>query len=450
VQDLVGGMAGSNLTYDDANGQLDAASSTDTHAEVQDDGSTVDSDPGVIDFQTGLGASDTADGVDVSVEDEHIEDTVNALLSAGDKLSLTYDDQNDQLTVDTSALDEEEVEDAVAALLTTSGNLALSYDDQNDQLTISLSGPIEGVQIGSSTNRSDAYFATADANTVNTDSATIKGGDIGTSSNPVEEVNTDVVGGAGRPYSTSDDLSDVSITFQRKSPTSTTEFTLVDVSDGPKTVIDGYVAGGSNIRTHGGNPHRIGTVTIDGNSIASYPTGDTYLAKDGAGNGYTVVSIPPTHYDSSIKVQYEHSGDGLHTIAYLAIAGSGPHSAAIVADGEPVYSVHYNLNEEQIDQLTPPDGHKVVRNPGLSHPDPMVRGEWDDTTGTCQTSDFRGPFYDTLDRLRALSAHFGRQPILDRSLIGYDVPQPDPDGTPKQQAMAHLEGQWRDDLPDAI
>jgi len=70
--------------------------------------------------------------------EEEVEDTVAALLQAGDKLSLTYDDANDTLTLDTSALDEEEVEDAVADLITTSSGLTFNYDDANDTLTLGL------------------------------------------------------------------------------------------------------------------------------------------------------------------------------------------------------------------------------------------------------------------------------------------------------------------------
>jgi hypothetical protein len=74
--------------------------------------------------------------------DEKTEDTVAAILQEGDKVSITHDDANDTLTVDTSALDTEEVGDAVASLVAANSNLSWSYDDPNDTLTVSLSDSI--------------------------------------------------------------------------------------------------------------------------------------------------------------------------------------------------------------------------------------------------------------------------------------------------------------------
>jgi len=70
--------------------------------------------------------------------EEEVEDVVGALLAGGDKVGLTYDDANDQLTIDTTALDEEEVEDAVDSLLTGGNAITTSYDDGNDQLTLAV------------------------------------------------------------------------------------------------------------------------------------------------------------------------------------------------------------------------------------------------------------------------------------------------------------------------
>jgi hypothetical protein len=69
---------------------------------------------------------------------EAVEDIVAALLAAGDKVGLTYDDSNGTLTIDTSALDEEEVEDAVAALVTAGNAITVNYDDANDALSIAV------------------------------------------------------------------------------------------------------------------------------------------------------------------------------------------------------------------------------------------------------------------------------------------------------------------------
>ncbi|QIO25423.1 hypothetical protein [Haloarcula sp. JP-L23] len=133
-------------------------------ASVSDDGTVVVDSPSDVDYTTALSAVDDGDGTaSIAVEQEAIEDWVASLLAGQGNISLTYDDANDQLLVDTSALNEEQVEDAVAGLLASSGNLAWNYDDANDTLTVSLSGPIEGVQIGTSTNRNPGYFNTADA-----------------------------------------------------------------------------------------------------------------------------------------------------------------------------------------------------------------------------------------------------------------------------------------------
>jgi len=78
---------------------------------------------------------------DVSLEDhrtdEQIQDLVDTLLAAGDKLSWTYDDAGDILTIDTTALDAEEVEDQVSSLIAGGDSINVSYDDGANTLTIS-------------------------------------------------------------------------------------------------------------------------------------------------------------------------------------------------------------------------------------------------------------------------------------------------------------------------
>ncbi len=92
-----------------------------------------------------LGSSTVVDHSDLSNitesdhrTDENIEDLVNSLLVAGDKLSWTYDDAGDTLTIDTTALDEEEVEDAVNSLISDGNAITTTYDDANDTLTVSV------------------------------------------------------------------------------------------------------------------------------------------------------------------------------------------------------------------------------------------------------------------------------------------------------------------------
>lgn len=116
--------------------------------------------PNSVTDPAGVGhTGELADLADVRTNEE-IEDLVATLLLAQGNISITHDDANDEIQVDTSALNEEEVEDAVATLVASGGNLAWNYDDANDTLTVSLSGPITGVQIGTDASPVSAVYAT--------------------------------------------------------------------------------------------------------------------------------------------------------------------------------------------------------------------------------------------------------------------------------------------------
>jgi len=157
----------------EVNGLVPGSGGSGGAIETQDDGATVESETTVINLGGGYfaltnpGSGEVKAVIDESAishdniadvakgdhrTDEQIEDFVATVLTAQGNISITHDDANNQINVDTSALNEEEVEDAVAALLSSSGNLAWNYDDANDNLTVSLSGPITGVQIGTSSN----------------------------------------------------------------------------------------------------------------------------------------------------------------------------------------------------------------------------------------------------------------------------------------------------------
>lgn len=122
----------------------------------------------VVSDYAGTGLTDDGSN-NLDVQQEQIEDWVAALATGGTNITTTYDDANDQLVIDTSALNQEEVEDTVSSLLSASSNLAWNYDDSSDVLTVSLSGPITGVQIGTSDNRQDGYFNTVDSTAVDTE-----------------------------------------------------------------------------------------------------------------------------------------------------------------------------------------------------------------------------------------------------------------------------------------
>jgi len=67
---------------------------------------------------------------------EAVEDIINGLLAGGTNITLSYDDANDILTIDTTALNQEEVEDTVAGLVTAGTAITVNYDDANDALSI--------------------------------------------------------------------------------------------------------------------------------------------------------------------------------------------------------------------------------------------------------------------------------------------------------------------------
>jgi len=115
---------------------------------------------GVFTSSSGIDA-DTVDGLEASeieFTDEQAQDAVASITQGGDKVTATYDDVANTLTIDTTALDEEEVEDAVNSLIDGGNAIATSYDDVNDTLSIdvtesdialaNLTGDTDGVSEG--------------------------------------------------------------------------------------------------------------------------------------------------------------------------------------------------------------------------------------------------------------------------------------------------------------
>ena len=80
---------------------------------------------------------------------EEAQDAVGDIISGSGNISVTYDDENNTINVDTSALDQEEVEDQVNSLLSTDSNITLSYNDSNDVLTIGLADTLSSFSIDS-------------------------------------------------------------------------------------------------------------------------------------------------------------------------------------------------------------------------------------------------------------------------------------------------------------
>tara|TARA_Y100000004_G_scaffold41296_1_gene44879 strand:+ start:4061 stop:6061 length:2001 start_codon:yes stop_codon:yes gene_type:complete len=121
IQDIVGAMvtgnteSGITVTYEDSDGTLD--------------------------FSTTLGGlAGTSDNItegstNLFFTDERVDDRVNALLTAGTNMSLSYDDAANTLTISSSGKTQEEIEDIVGGQLVTNGshtNITASYDDAND------------------------------------------------------------------------------------------------------------------------------------------------------------------------------------------------------------------------------------------------------------------------------------------------------------------------------
>jgi hypothetical protein len=117
-------------------------------------------------------ALDTIDSAlgDRLVEEE-VEDAVAALLSGGDKVSLSYDDATDALTIDTSALDAEEVRDEVGSLLVGGDGITVAVDDAGDSVTISLANHASTHEKGGSDELTTFGDTTHDS--VNTDESNI-------------------------------------------------------------------------------------------------------------------------------------------------------------------------------------------------------------------------------------------------------------------------------------
>jgi len=212
--------------------------------------------------------------------------------------------------------------------------------------------------------------------------------------------------------SVEDDLSDVSLYFQIKSPTTVTEYTLLDVSDGPKTAIKTWGIG-SDFRDTDNTRYGLFDLTIDGNATKSLNPDDNFVCEDAADDTNVFNMLPPIRYDDSLKIEWEHDGDGHNVHLASKILGSGPHSIAVVKDGEPVYAVAINLSEATIESMSVPSGYKIVKNPKIDHPNPQTRGMWDDSKEEVVDHPYWKPFHDTLDKLSAMARRRGVQTVLN-------------------------------------
>ena len=152
VQDIVSGvLSGSGSTtisYDDSNNVLTISSTdTDTHIDVQANGSTVGTDVSGLDLGSNLSGTSnpdgsvTIDGTDTQLSDEEVQDVVGPFLSGGSNVTVSYDDSNDVLTIESTDTDTqlstEDVQDIVGPFVNGGTNVSVNYDDGNNTLTIS-------------------------------------------------------------------------------------------------------------------------------------------------------------------------------------------------------------------------------------------------------------------------------------------------------------------------
>lgn len=77
---------------------------------------------------------------DITDFNEGVDDRVSSLLQAGDNISLSYDDNANTLTIN-STLGTEEVQDAIGTYLIGGSGITVSYDDSTGYTTVELSDP---------------------------------------------------------------------------------------------------------------------------------------------------------------------------------------------------------------------------------------------------------------------------------------------------------------------
>jgi hypothetical protein len=222
----------------------------------------------------------------------------------------------------------------------------------------------EDWNVGGPNNRGDIFADGLDAISVSTEQSTIAG--------------------VSDPFvSRADGLNDISVTVQQQSPTAETDYTALDVSDGPKAARIHF--SGGILKSQTGNLQHIGPIVVDGTTNDDYPTNQNYASQDEVGNEFASFDGYPLIYDSSLTVKWRHNGDGNRSSVIVQRKGSGPHTAAVVKDGESAYQIHDNVGRidsdtvdfwAYMDNFSIPNGYEIVKNPPLDGVDPFS-AVWD-------------------------------------------------------------------------
>lgn len=75
---------------------------------------------------------------DTELTEEEVQDFVNNVIQAGNKIDIVYDDPNNTLTINTNAQNTEEVQDIVGGMLKEGNAISLNYNDSANELTVAV------------------------------------------------------------------------------------------------------------------------------------------------------------------------------------------------------------------------------------------------------------------------------------------------------------------------
>lgn len=234
-------------------------------------GSGISLTPGANGSTLTISLSDpTIQVADITDFAEGVDDRVNALLQAGTNISLSYNDNANTLTIN-SSLGLEEVQDAIGTYVSGVSGIAVSYNDTTGYTTISLSDPT--IQASDVTDFSEAVNNLIDS-AVSTSIVAGSGVDIVyNSGNNTLTVSSALTAGSGLSLSHSSGNYTISLsdpTIQLADVTDLTSnarnFLLTPSSSNLRTLVSDETGTGSLVFAN--NPTMSG-VTINGNLTVS-------------------------------------------------------------------------------------------------------------------------------------------------------------------------------------